>query len=339
MFSISSGCILAVILIVLLYPLARFAKRPILMGEEAVLDEQQVSLAIEKTALLRTLSELEVHFAQGKMTADDYNRIKLTSEHRLLNILEGGATAPAEITGPQAGQPALRASRLVGAVGEEASPSLVLGDPAGRLLRPGARAPWGLMLGMGIWIVAGAFGVSTLVHGKISKSQLALQPEEVRGEVAGPTGMPDPVKMVARLEERLKANPNDLNGQMMLGRSYMVLDRWENAEKTWKKVLEIDERNPTAHASLGEILLRTHAPGDQKIAEQALAHFDKAMISSPQDPSINWGRGVALVQLGRVAEADTAWTETFRALTPGSQEADMVKKALEALRSGKIKSS
>lgn len=327
MFSILSGFILAVVLIVLLYPLARFAKRPILMGEEAILDEQQVSLSLEKTALLRALSELEVHFAQGKMTADDYNRIKLTSEHQILTLLDQEAPAVSGTT------------CLVGSVGKDTTLASVLGDPTGRLLRPGARAPWGVMIGMGIWIVAGAFGVSTLVYGKITKSQLASQPEEVSGEVAGPDGMPDPVKMVARLEERLKDNPNDLNGQMMLGRSYMVLDRWEDAEKTWKKVLEIDERNPVAHASLGEILLRTHAPGDQKIAEQALSHFDKAMISSPQDPSINWGRGVALVQLGRIAEADTSWTEAFRALTPGSQEADMVKKALESLRSGKIKSS
>ncbi len=309
MLSILSGIILAVILIVLLYPLARFAKRPILMGEEAILDEQQVSLSIEKNALLRTMSELEIDFAQGKLSSDDYNRIKATQEHRLLTLLDQ-----------------LASSRKIEMTENMATPT---------------NRPWGVMLGMGIWIVAGAFGISTLVHGKISKNQMASSSPEggVEGAEAGPTGMPDPVKMVARLEERLKANPNDLDGQMMLGRSYMVLDRFEDAKKTWEKVLEIDERNPTAHASLGEILLRTHAPGDKGIAEQALGHFDKAMISSPQDPSINWGRGVALVQIGRLTEADEAWTEAFRALTPGSQEAEMVKKALEALRSGKIKSS
>jgi len=318
MFSILSGFILAVILIVLLYPLARFSKRPILMGEEAILDEQQVSLSIEKNALLRTMSELEVDYAQGKMSVDDYNRIKITSEHRLLSLLDqlGGDGLKRSVEG--------EAPRALPVEGATQAP---------------LNRPWGVMLGMGIWIVAGAFGVFTLVHGKINKNQMASQPVEVRGEEAQPTGMPDPVKMVARLEERLKANPNDLNGQMMLGRSYMVLDRWEDAKKTWEKVLEIDNRNGTAHASLGEILLRSHAPGDKGIAEEALGHFEKAMISAPQDPSINWGRGVALVQIGRIAEAEEAWVETFRALTPGSQEAEMVKKALEALRSGKIKSS
>jgi len=315
--SIIIGLMLAAILIVLLYPLARFAKRPILMGEEAILDEQQVSLVIEKNALLRTMSESEDDYAQEKLSAEDYNRIKITQEHRLLLLLDQEAPASSGMSG------------LVGPLGEATT------------LASSANRPWGLMLGMGIWIVAGAIGVSTLVHGKINKSQMESAPMEASGAEAGagPSGMPDPVKMVARLEARLKENPNDLNGQMMLGRSYMVLDRFEDAKKTWEKVLEIDERNPTAHATLGEILLRTHAPGDKGIAEQALAHFDKAMISSPQDPSINWGRGVALVQLGRLAEAETSWVETFRALQPGSQEAEMVKKALEELRSGKIKSS
>ncbi len=306
--SILTGLILAVVLIVLLYPLARFYKRPILMGEAAILDEQQVSLSIEKNALLRTMSELEIDYAQEKLSADDYNRIKITSEHQLLALLNQ-----------------LEGARQITMVEHPSSTG----------------KPWGVMLGMGIWIVAGAIGVSTLVHGKISRHQIAASSPEESGASAGaaPTGMPDPVKMVARLEARLKANPNDLNGQMMLGRSYMAMDRWEDAKKTWQKVLEIDERNGTAHASLGEILLRTHAPGDKGIAEEALAHFDKAMISAPQDPSINWGRGVALVQIGRLAEAEVSWTEVFRALPPGSQESEMVKKALEALRSGKIKKS
>ncbi len=317
MFPILMGVMLAFILIVLLYPLARFNKRPILMGEEAILDEQQVSLSIEKNALLRTMSELEIDFAQEKLSADDYNRIKTTQEHRLLFLLDQ-LEAPASSGN----------TSLVGLVEEKT------------ILVPTSR-PWGLMLGMGIWIVAGAVGVSTLVHGKISKNQMASSSGEGSGTAASTaaSGMPDPVKMVARLEERLKANPNDLDGQMMLGRSYMVLNRWEDAQKTWQKVLEIDARNLTAHASLGEILLRTHALGDKGIAQEALAHFDKAMISAPQDPSINWGRGVALVQLGRLAEADISWTEAFRALPPGSQESEMIKKALEALRSGKIKSS
>jgi cytochrome c-type biogenesis protein CcmH len=192
-------------------------------------------------------------------------------------------------------------------------------------------------LAIGIWIVAGTVAVSALVHGKIKRDQVA---NESAGPSAAPSGAPgiDPVKMVARLEERLRGNPNDLNGQLMLGRSYMVLERWEDAERTWKKVLELDERNGTAHAALGEVLLRSHPPGDRGIAEQALGHLDKALILTPQDPVLLWERGIALVTLGRFAETDEAWTNAYRPLSPTSEEARMIKTALEALRSGKIQS-
>jgi cytochrome c-type biogenesis protein CcmH/NrfG len=307
-----AGLILLPVLLVLLYPLWRVLRRPILMGNEAVIDELKVAAALEKETLLRGLSDLEADYQQGKMDASDYQRIKLAQEHQLLSLLD--QREPSD--------------DLQKIAKTESSASNV------------SKRPWGVMAGIGIWVVAFAVGVSTLVHGRIQKTQMAAAAGSGSGEappMAGQGGMPDPAKMVARLEEKIKANPNDLNGQMMLGRSYMVMNRLEEAKKTWQKVLELDERNPTAHASLGEILLRTNPSGDKKIVNEALGYFDKALISNPQDPSILWGRGVALVQIGRLAEAEEAWVAVYGALSPGSQEAEMVKQALEALRSGKIK--
>ncbi|MEK7286032.1 MAG: tetratricopeptide repeat protein [Nitrospirota bacterium] len=303
-----AGLILLPVLLTLLCPLWRASRRPILMGDEAVLDEIKVATNLEKETVLRSLADLEIAHQQEKMDTADYQRIKLTQEHRLLALLN-----ESETRNPEQKEET------------ESSP---------------ARRPWGMMLGLGIWMVALVIGVSTLVQGKIQKDQMADATDARSREappMAGQGGMPDPAKMVARLEEKIKANPNDLNGQMMLGRSYMVLNRLEEAKKTWQKVLELDNRNSTAHASLGEILLRTNKAGDEKIIEEALGYFDKALINNPQDPSILWGRGVALVQIGRVAEAEEAWVAVFGALPPGSEESEMVKSALEALRSGKIK--
>jgi cytochrome c-type biogenesis protein CcmH len=134
----------------------------------------------------------------------------------------------------------------------------------------------------------------------------------------------------------LDKDPNDVKGQMMLGRSYMVMERWQEAETAWRKVIELDERSSMGHASLGEILLRSHPPGDTQIAKEALEHFDKALIGTPQNPSILWARGIALIALNRPAEADAAWTEAYQMITPGTEESEMLKNALAALRSGKI---
>ncbi len=291
--------LLIVVLTVLLYPLWRFQSKPLLMGEASLANEAEMGRLLEKENCLRTLSQLEIDHTQGKLDANDYQRLKQTEEHRLLTLLD--ASQPTD--------------------------SLPISNA------PPAKRRWGLIIAIGIWIVAGTVGISSFVHQKISRDQMAAS------ENSGPPGgMPpmDPVKMVARLEARLKENPNDLDGQMMLGRSYMVLQRWAEAKATWEKVLEMDERNSTAHVSIGEILLRSNEPGNKPIAAEALVHFDKALISAPQDPSILWARGISLIALGRFAEADEAWTTAYQAVSPGTQEATMLKSALEALRSGQI---
>lgn len=281
------------------------------MGEEAILDEVQVNRSLEKEGLLKTMSDLEIDYAQGKLHPDDYHRLKLTQEHRLLNLLERSKSSSI----PGEGFTKTEPLPTQGAVGPTRK--------------------WGLILAIGVWIVAGTVAVSSLVYGKINRTQTA----SVENNASTP-GMPpiNPAEMVARLEAKLRNNPNDLKGQMMLGRSYMVLQRWEDAKAAWQKVLELDERNPTAHVSLGEVLLRSNPPGDRQIAEEALTHFDQALISTPQDPSLLWARGIALVTLGRFAETDEAWTTAYQALSPGTEEAEMIKTALEALRSGKIQS-
>ena len=149
----------------------------------------------------------------------------------------------------------------------------------------------------------------------------------------------NPEEMVARLEERLKENPDDLQGQMMIGRSYMALERWDEAEIAWKKVLELDRRNYTAHYRLGEIILSNPKTGTREEAEEALAHFDKALVSVPQDASILWARGIVLVQLGRTFEADEAWTEAYQYIPRNTESSEMVKKSLEDLRAGRMSMS
>jgi len=301
MFVYVAGFLIIFVLVILLYPLWRSPKRPLLMGNEAILDEAQVGRSLESENLIRSLSQLEIDFTQGKLNEDDYHRFKLAEEHRLLNLLNS---------------------------------SNAITDPPPRSVQNPlpVKRQWGLILAIGIWIVAGAVGVKSFVYGKISKDQV------VTADSAPPAGMVpiNPEEMVARLKARLEKDPDDLKGQMMIGRSYMVLERWQEAEVAWKKVLELDERSAMAHASLGEILLRSHPPGEKRIAQEALDHFDKALIGSPQNPSILWARGIALIALGRAAEADTAWTEAYQVISPGTEEAEMLKSALQALRSGKI---
>lgn len=289
----------------LAYPLFRKSGIALIVGDEAVLDEERVDLDIERQTLLGTLSELEVDHSQGKVSRADYDRLKLGYEHRLVAVLDR-----------------LDAMSVSGQV-----------SPKRKGKRPpvARRVPWVIMGVVALVVAAGSSGIYELVHWKFDRDAVSGG-----GVPAQPMPPIDPEKMVARLEKRLKENPDDLQGQVMLGRSYVALERWEDAKKTWKKVLELDPRNYTAHYQMGELLLRTTALSNARDAEEALAHIDKALIVTPQDAGVLWLRGWSLVALGRTSEADETWTEAFQYIPQGTEESETVKQALQNLRAGKF---
>jgi cytochrome c-type biogenesis protein CcmH len=307
MFPVAAILMLMGVIAFLAFPFWRRSQMPLIVGHEASLDEERVDLEIERQALIKILSELEIDSARGNIGTADYSRLKLSNEHRLVTVLD----------------------RLE---------LLTQKEPAqGRAKTLRSDAPsnsnWLIIPALGILIAIGSAGIYKLVYWKFEQQQFAAAAKD--GGIGAPPPI-NPAEMVARLEERLKKNPNDLQGQLMIGRSYMAMERWGDAEKAWRKVIELDDRNETAHYSLGEVLIRTNPPGNRPVAEEALAHFDKALIRLPQDASILWARGIALIQLERYPEADETWTQAFQYIPQGTESSEMVKKALQDLRAGRI---
>ncbi len=278
----------------LIWPIMSGSRTPI--GGEIAASRELENLRSEKDALLCMISEMDIDpTLQTAVT-------QTALQHRLAEVLEGIETGRAHT------DPIEPPAWTVRAINPLMVSLLVLG------------------------ITGGATSIYQLVHWKMKQAQLA----ETGG--IGEPKIPaiDPKAMVARLEARLKKNPDDLEGQLMAGRSYMVMERWEDARRAWDQVLSLDAHNTIAHYSLGELLIRISLPNKmpKPVAEEALVHFEQALLATPQDPTVLWGRGIALVQLGRVAEADAAWTEAYQGIAPNTPAAEAVKKALESLRAG-----
>ena len=71
---------------------------------------------------------------------------------------------------------------------------------------------------------------------------------------------------------------------MMAGRSYMVMERMDDAKKAYAKVLELDPRNHEAHYNMGVIMIEQRKFDDPKIFEAALKHFDRVLVDRPNEP-------------------------------------------------------
>ncbi|MFZ5876020.1 MAG: tetratricopeptide repeat protein [Nitrospirota bacterium] len=304
MVTVAVGLLLLAVGVVLAIPWWRRDPEPIPVGYAADQDQERIDLVIERESLVRSLKELEIEHGQGRLMDADYTRLTATDERRLLTVLD-------------------RLEALAGA----APVQPVAVEPAGA--RTSGRR----------WLAATVPVILVLVASSSIYAYIQWQQARAWDAVsaqAGPAGMPDPRQMVARLEERLRANPNDLEGQIMAGRSYMALDRLPDAKAAWTKVLELAPRNHEAHYSLGVIMINTRKFDDPELFKVALEHFDRALINVPMEPAVNWYRGLALWYLKRYRETEDAWSTAVQNLPPGSEDAEFVKGALVKLRAGQV---
>ena len=271
---------------------------PELINREAEEDQERADLSVEREVLLQSLQELDVELAQGRLEQEDYDRLKATDEQRLLGVMDRLETLTA--------------------TGRPSSPSEDAAQPA---------TAWGSAIAVSLVVVILSVGTYGFLQWRTVNRLVDIQTER-SGQ------MPDPREMVARLEARLKENPDDVQGQMMAGRSYMVMERMDDAKKAYEKVLELEPRNHEAHYNLGVIMIEQRKFDDPKLFEAALKHFDRVLVDRPNTPGVNWYKGLALWYLKRYRETEEFWATAYKNLDPGSQDAEFVKQALAKLRNG-----
>lgn len=301
MFLIVCGSILALVIVAISSPFWR--KDPTeqhMVSLEAEQDQELADLTVEREVLSQSLQELEVELAQKRLEPEDYARLKATDERRLLQVLDRLETLKAKIP---------------------SEPRLASSIPA-------SSTPWVTAIIPGLLVILVSSGIYGYMQWQTIQNLVTL-----RSQMG--TEAPDPLKMVARLEERLRENPDDLQGQVLAGRSYMALEWIDDAKKAWAKVLELDPRHHEANYHMGIILVETRKFDDPKVFQQALTYFDKVLVDLPNQPGVNWYRGLALWYLKRYRETEEAWATAFKNLDPASQDAEFVKAALAKLRNGK----
>ncbi len=138
---------------------------------------------------------------------------------------------------------------------------------------------------------------------------------------SGPTVGPEVAAMVAKLEKHLADQPNDLEGWLMLGRSYDALGRVDEAIVAFDHAHSLDGgKNVEATLGLGEAI-SMKAGGE--VAEQAAQLFEQALAQEPQNPRALLYGGYAAAVVGNRALARARW-EALKAMHPPPQVAEML---------------
>ncbi len=133
--------------------------------------------------------------------------------------------------------------------------------------------------------------------------------------------------MVAKLEQHLRDDPNDLAGWLMLGRSYLALQRMDDAVKAYERAHRLDGKSAEASLGLGEAL-SLRAGG--QIPAEASQLFEQALASEPANPKALLYGGFAAAARDDRALARSRW-QALKDLHPPPQIEQMLDARIAAL--------
>ena len=137
-------------------------------------------------------------------------------------------------------------------------------------------------------------------------------------------------KMVNGLAEKLKNNPDDAQGWLMLGRSYNVLEQHALALDAFAN----------AYRQLGDqteiLLLYADALGyvnDRNLTGKPSELISKALALEPENMKALWLAGMAKAQQGDADTAMKLWKKLEALLPPGSEYQQEIQSLLAQLKS------
>ncbi|SBT05344.1 Cytochrome c-type biogenesis protein CcmI [Candidatus Accumulibacter aalborgensis] len=146
--------------------------------------------------------------------------------------------------------------------------------------------------------------------------QASLAPEQIEAMVAG-------------LVEKLRKNPDDAKGWVMLARSYKVIKRFPDAADAYSHAGTLVDQDATLLADYADVLSRARGGNLQGKPNELV---ERALRIDPDEPQALLLAGAASSDRQQFAAAADYWARLLAQLEPGSEEAGALEAAITKAR-------
>ena len=168
-------------------------------------------------------------------------------------------------------------------------------------------------------------------RGLLPQAQLANATQMNRsGGNESPAGHDNFSSVLENLIARLKDNPNDIEGWIMLGRTYAIMERYTEASNTYEKLVELVPDNPQILSDYADVLAMKN---QGSLAGKPTELIHAALRIDPQYPKALALAGTAEFEQKKFAQAAEHWEKLLAVIPADSQLAKSVKDSIDEAKS------
>ena len=131
----------------------------------------------------------------------------------------------------------------------------------------------------------------------IAAEQARQQRLKEAGEMAG---------LIEKLAQRMEENPNNLQGWLLLGRTYLTMEREEDAVAALRRAADLAPEDPAVATELAEALVITN---DNRVGAEARTILNGVLSRDARSPRARYYLALADAQAGKLKDALQGWTD------------------------------
>lgn len=168
-------------------------------------------------------------------------------------------------------------------------------------------------------------------RGLLPQAQLASATQMQSVNAAeGPEGHPEFTSVLENLIARLNDNPDDIEGWVMLGRTYTIMGRFDEATETYAKLVELVPDNPQILSDYADVLAMSN---DGVLAGEPAALVQQALSIDPEYPKALALAGTVEFEQGKYDQAAAYWERLLAVIPSDSKLAESVRDSIAEAKS------
>ncbi len=136
-------------------------------------------------------------------------------------------------------------------------------------------------------------------------------------------------RLLVALEKRLKTRPDNIEYHVMLARSYMAEDQFDQAAVVYAKLIELLPKDPDARAYYAQALYLARGRKIDSSVQQAI---DATLALNPNNTLVLGMMGMSAFQRGDYRGAIEAWQKLISLLPPSAPDVAMLKQGVAHAR-------